>query len=151
MANAQPPPQVDLERIVRASAIPDTIKCIPVFKGETFLELNPWLETVESTLALYGNLQDNAIYPIWMRHIRTKIQGPANEALVNSHTPLIWASIRQSLIDHFGDRRDLSTLTQKIPYLKQANKTIKDFYQECHSLHSSINSHISLDPFNNGH
>lgn len=42
--------------------------------------------------------------------IRNKVTGRANEALVVRNTNREWNNIRTTLIDVFGDRRDLSTL-----------------------------------------
>jgi hypothetical protein len=153
MAEAQPPNPVNLDAIIRASQIPDTIKYLPVFRGDSGnpRELYGFLNTVERTLTLYQNLVQEPIYNVWITYIYNKVQGPAKEQLEVSHTPIVWAKIRQKLLDLYGDNRDLSSFTQKIPYLKQGNKTVEQFYTECSNLLADINAKITLDINNLGH
>lgn len=62
-----------------------------------------------------------------MGFVRARVIGAANETLVNRAIPNVLERIRETLIDHFADRRDLSTLTQQFPYLKQSHKTVEVF------------------------
>lgn len=139
-----------LENAINGSRIPDTIKLLPNYAGDP-KGLVPWLETVQETLNLYQHMAQNPIYPVWLRHVRGKILDRANDALVNAHVPLEWNLIKATLISYFGDRRDLSTLTQKIYSLKQGIKGIDDFYNEAHTLMSDINAKVMLDEENEGH
>lgn len=152
MANGGERPNMNalIEASILGSRIPDTIKQLPTYSGDK-KQLTTWIDLVQSTLELYRELVNTPIYPIWLRQIRQKITEKANDVLVNNHTPLQWNAMRDALIDHFGDRRDLSTLTQKIPYLKQGSQTIDSFYHECAGLASDINANLTLDPQNNGH
>lgn len=149
MAQVNPNRQL-VDDAVALSRIPDTIKLIPAYSGDT-KDLESWISTVENVLALYVELANTPTYQVWILTVRNKLVGKASDALNNSHTPLDWNSIKETLISHFGDRRDLSTLTQKIPYISQNNKTIDEFYQECVTIQSNINSKIRLDPTHAGH
>lgn len=139
-----------ISQTISNSRIPDTIKLLPTYDGNK-KELVTWLNTIESTLNLYRELENTPTLRIWFNYIRTKIIGKANDILTTSHTALNWIDIKAALISYFGDKRDLSTLTQKISYLKQGPKTIHDFYNESLCLLADINSNISLDPENEGH
>lgn len=144
------PNEVDLDSVISLSRIPDTIKTIPTYNGDP-KTLNSWIDGVQAVVSMYSTLTNHPVYPIWIRQIRNKIIDKANEALVTSHTPLQWPNIKATLINYFGDKRDLSTLTQKIPFMRQNTKTIDEFYQECSGLLADINSKISLDPESQGH
>lgn len=142
----------DLNNIINASKIPDPIKFLQNFDGDAKV-LHHWLTAAENVIALYENVrQAHAnVYNVWLGVIRSKIIGKANEALVLRNVALNWADIRATLIDYFGDRRDLSTLCQKIPYLKQKNKSVEDFYREIAELSANINQKIVLDQRYAGH
>lgn len=143
---------VNLNDVINESKIPDPIKLIPDYDGDT-KTLHHWLQTVENVLQLYLEVQAGnvVIYNVWIGVIRSKIRGKANEALVSRNVGIVWADIRTTLIDYFGDRRDLSTLCQKIPYLRQGSNTVEDFYKEVTELTSNINQKIVLDARYAGH
>lgn len=143
---------VNLNDVINGSKIPDPIKLIPDYDGDT-KTLHHWLQTVENVLQLYIEVQagNAVIYNVWIGVIRSKIRGKANEALVSRNVGIVWADIRTTLIDYFGDRRDLSTLCQKIPYLRQGTNTVEDFYKEVTELTSNINQKIVLDERYQGH
>lgn len=133
---------------INASRIPDTIKLLPTYDGEPKL-LKTWIDSVESILNLYRPLRGNPIFNVWLLHIKHKLIGKASDAL--TRTPLVWNDIKQTLIEHFGDQRDLTTLSQNIPFLKQNEKSITEFYHECSELYADMNAKISLDNNNEGH
>lgn len=85
------------------------------------------------------------VYASWLSMIRNKVTGRANEALVVRNTNREWNNIRTTLIDVYGDRRDLSTLIQQIPYMRQKNNDVATFYRECSELVQNINQKIALD------
>lgn len=59
--------------------------------------------------------------------------------------------MRATLIEYFGDKRDLSSLDQKVGHLTQGNKTLEEYYHESTNLLSDISAKINLDPTNAGH
>lgn len=139
-----------LQQILNLTKIPDAIKSIPSYEGDP-KTLSSWIQTVESTLELFIAVQGLPVYPIWVQYIRNKIVGKANETLQSNHVPNDWNEIRDTLITYFGDRRDLSTLILQIPYNKQGQKSLTDFYGEISALAADIHTKIQLDPENNGH
>ena len=142
--------QSEIDRCLKESQIPDTIKQLPSYNGDAKL-LATWIESVDRVLALYKNVQNTESYKIWLSQIRNKITDKANEALLKNHTPLVWENIKETLISYFGDKRDLSTLGGKIPYLRQKDKTLDEYYHEVEGLFADINANIHLDPDNAGH
>lgn len=64
------------------------------------------------------------------------------------HTPeyQVWGQVIIIIII-----RDIATITQQIPYLRQGDKSLDDFNKETNQLVADINQKISLDPQNNGH
>lgn len=145
-----PPAENIVHALVNASRVPDTIKLLPTYDGDS-RELSTWIQSVETTLALYVNLQGSHIYRIWLNQIRLKIIGKANEALTTSHTPTEWAAMRATLVEFFGDRRDISSLNQKIFDLQQKNRSVEDYYHEATTLLADITSKVALDEENDGH
>lgn len=141
-----------LNDIINGSKIPDPIKLLPSYDGDS-QSLHHWLTQVESVLEVFDDVRVNhaAIYTVWLGVIRAKIHGTANEALVMRNVGNNWADIRTVLVDFFADRRDLSTLCQQIPYLKQKNKKVEEFYKEVQKLSASINQKIALDARYVGH
>ena len=138
--------EVPLDQIINGSKIPDPIKLLPTFSGDSST-LHHWINTVQGVMDLFEGVreQNPLIHNMWMGVFRTKVIGKANDALVMRNIPNRWDEIRAALIDIFGDRRDLSTLTQKIPYLSQGNKTLDDFYKEVIQLTADMNQKIALD------
>jgi hypothetical protein len=139
--------QVILADFIQQSRIPDPIKMLPNYEGDP-KTLNHWIHSTSTVLAAYEpvRLQDPIIYNIWVMAIRQKIIGKANEALVSRNIATDWGRIREVLIEYFGDRRDLSTLSAQIPYLRQGNKNLDEFYKETSELTANINTKVSLDP-----
>lgn len=144
--------EIDLNAVINSSKIPDPIKFLPSFDGET-KTLHHWLTAAQDVLALYEDVRvaAPAVYRVWIGVIRSKIVAKANEALVSRNIPNDWDAIRLNLIEHFGDRRDLSTLCQKIPYMKQGQKSIDTFHKEVTELSANINQKILLDIRYDGH
>ena len=136
--------------IINVSKIPDTIKMLPTFDGDSnFLHI--WLSQVQDVIDMYRTIHNNPIWNIWLQAIRTKVVGKAGEALTMRNVRNDWAAIRTTLIEHFNDQRDLSTLCQSIPYLKQNTSSVDEFYTEVSHLSTKINQKINLDVTYNGH
>lgn len=142
---ANPDNIVDLNQVINASSkIPDPIKMLPNYDVDT-KNLISWINSVKVVVNLYGELQNNPIYRVWIQAIRSKIVVNANDTLSLNNVNNDWAAIKQNLLEYFGDRRDLATLAQNIPYMKQGAKSIEEFYQEVIELDSKINQKIRFD------
>lgn len=60
----------------------------------------------------YQQIAHLPIFRLWGQVIRNKIIGDADKALV-THNAVDWPAIKQVLIENFGDKRDIATITQK--------------------------------------
>lgn len=147
-AAQRPTPVAQATVVFDATKIPDVIKMIPGYSGIE-LELPAWLDSVERKLECAKQTvpQDKIaiVTPIWESIIRDKITGKANEALLMSNTDCTWVAIKDKLKERFGDKRDLSTIIGKIPYLKQGAKSVEEFFFECDALLSDIKTKVMLD------
>lgn len=127
--------------------IPDLIRMVPEFSGNP-RDLPRWIDSVEEKLTESKKFmppQDiPQILPIWTGIIRDKIKEKASDALSASHTPLEWDSIKNTLIEYFGDKSSLSTLVSKMTTLKQGGQTVTEFYQTTKSLLAEINAKILI-------
>jgi hypothetical protein len=146
-AQAQQAPQVD---IYAALKIPDAIKHIPVYSGEKNT-LYQWIHNFRGIMEMVPQDQNNLNFINWMNYIRTRITGPANDALVQRNLPLTVENIVSTLIEFFGDPRDIATLTQQIPYIRQDKKPVQEYYQEVLELSTEISNKIQFVPQYVGH
>lgn len=131
------------------SKIPDPIKQIEKYAGDK-TSLYTWINMVETVMESFQNIAHLPIYRVWGQVIRNKIIGDADKALV-THNANEWVAIKRVLIENFGDKRDIATITQKIPYLSQGNKSLDEYYQETSELVAQISQKLSLDPENENH
>lgn len=135
-----------LAAAIAGSKIPDPIKMIPTYDGDQKL-LNHWVYSVDTVLQSFDAVRvaDPNSYLLWVLAIRQKIIGRANEALIARVVGTDWNAMRQTLVEYFGDRRDLSTLSSQIPYLRQGTKDIEEYYKETLELTANINVKVALD------
>lgn len=115
-----------VDEAVRFTQIPDTRKYLPEFAGNTNT-ITTWIDTVERTLAICNGSEDSVVYQMWLGHVRNRIVHKANKVLLNKNCPLNWTLIKESLLEHFLERRDLGSLTYDISKLKQNNLSLSDF------------------------
>jgi len=130
--------------IINMSKIPDTIKEIQPYEGDP-KTLHQWINQVETVLQFYAPLQQHPIFQLWVRSIRSKIRGDANNAINAKNVPLTWDNMKATLVEFFGDARDLCSIVQNIPHMKQKGKSITDFYKEMSEMASSAMQKINLD------
>jgi hypothetical protein len=77
--------------------------------------------------------------------IRNKITGEAGDLLASSGTPLDWEKIKEQLRIIYGDKRELSTLLQKLFSVRQSRNSVRDFYTTISDCYTGISSHIQMD------
>lgn len=135
-----------IAEMIAITKIPDPIKAIPEYSGGT-RNLHHWLTLVGDVLRVFENARNlnGPLYQMWIGVIRSKIIKGANDHLTARNVPNDWDRIREALIEIYADSRDLATLTQQIPYMKQNNKTLDEFYSEVADLTSDINQKLALD------
>lgn len=139
----QPATNFDVTRI------PDIIKLIPGYDGDV-KGLPAWITSVQQKLdcalaQVPTSEKDNAL-KLWSSIIRDKITGKASEVLITNQTECKWDNIKSQLTDRFADKRDLATIVNRIPYIKQGNLTVEQFYFECSEILSDLSAKVNLDP-----
>lgn len=129
--------------IFNSLRIPDAIKDLPHFSGNPRL-LYEFINNVEEIL-LYINSADSTPYgKILLRAIRNKIDGEANEILNMYGTPLNWDMIKNNLILHYSDKRSETSLIKDLHNVRQANKTIQEFYSEIIEIQAALSNNILI-------
>ena len=74
--------------------------------------------------------RNTTVFPIWMQAIRGKIIDDADRTLELYGASIFdWNEIKSTLITHFGDKRDESSLTRDLFKLTQEGSVI-DFYKQ---------------------
>lgn len=137
-----------MRNILEMTKTPEIIKLLPTFDGDRKF-LHSWISQVDSILEIFNDdVRQTRAYVIWLKTIRSKIIGDAHNALVVNSVDanLTWPTMRRVLIEHFSDKRDLASLTQQIPYLRQDGKSVEEFYLEICSLTTDISQKLGLDP-----
>jgi len=117
--------------------LPDCVKELQVFDGEpdTFVS---WLGRAEAILRDYEIIKNRPLYRSILLHIRQKIRGTAETALVSYNVADDdWYEIKRILTLHYADKRDLRTLEHQMSQMNQGTKTIDSFY-------TTINNHFAL-------
>ncbi|CRK86808.1 CLUMA_CG000639, isoform A, partial [Clunio marinus] len=139
-----------INQIISANKVPDNIKLLPEFDGDS-KKLKEWIDQVDDIVEGFRAFHQEPFWRDWLRKIRNKIIGKASDALNQNNTANNWDDIRETLREYFQDPRDLSTLCQGIPYLKQGYRSVLDFYKEVSELTAQINQKISAEPRYEGH
>lgn len=136
--------QVDMNNEFSKGRVPDLIKGLPIFNGNP-KQVSQWIQSVDRILDLYKHLQNSSLYPLWLQEIRNKITGEAGDLLCSNGTSLNWAEIKQQLNILYGDKRELSTLLQKLFSLKQARSSVGEFYSQIQDCFTGISTQIQMN------
>lgn len=124
--------------------IPDIVKDIPLFSGDqtTFVQ---WIDDVDGVVELFSQFKSSHQYKLVLKTIRRKIVGDANKVLINKNALLSWKDMREKLLMHYGDKRDIITLTTQVVCMTRKNDTIETFYAKVQEAHSLLSNCILLD------
>lgn len=125
------------------------LNMVPEFHGETEL-LHRFITICEKLVAKFYNTADESDFQneYLMSSILAKIKG---DAMLNISSCIInkWSDLKTALLNAYGDKRDLYTLTIELTELKQGNETPFEFYNRIiHVLNlktAYINVHGSPD------
>lgn len=128
--------------------IPDLIRDIPNFDGNSD-ELHTWIKDADALVRAYQVTeassvnQKNKFYAICTT-IRRKIKGEANNALVNSDVNISWPLVKKTLLEYYGEKRDLTTLDYQLMNCHQKGRNLEIFYDEINKLLSLIANQIKM-------
>lgn len=117
----------------------DLFTIIPEFEGDQIL-LHTFINSCNAAFQLAEDYQ----IPLITLHIKNKLKGRASQ-LINSRQLNTWNEIRDLLLVHFGDSRDLTSLIHDLQKIKQLpNESPLTFAHRVEShnakLHAAINS-----------
>lgn len=141
-----PRTEADLQDIKR---LPDCIRDLQVFDGNPVQYIS-WVHNVESILADYEIARNKPIYKAILQHIRQKVRGPADTALISYNIfDESWEKIKSCLSLHYADKRDVQTLEYELSVMRQGNSSIDEFYAKVNHQLSLIINKIKTDTYSN--
>lgn len=143
ISQGTPESQIDMNNEFTRGRVPDLIKGLPQFNGNS-KQITQWIQSVERILHLYQHLENSDFFPLWLQEIRNKITGEAGDLLASNGTPLNWGEIKKQLTILYGDKRELSTLLQKLFSLKQTKNTVNEFHTEIQDCFTGISTQIQM-------
>lgn len=134
-----PTPRTEQD-LIDIRKLPDSVRDLQVFDGNAVQYIS-WIHNVESILRNYEIVKTKPIYRAVLQHIRQKIRGPADAALISyNNFDEEWAIIKKCLSLHYADKRDVRTLEHELNLLTQGRKTIDEFFARVnHQLSLLIN------------
>lgn len=134
----------DLEDIRK---LPDCVRDLQVFDGNPIQYIS-WIHSVESILKDYEIVRSKPIYRAILQHIRQKIRGPADTALISYNIfDESWEKIKSCLSLHYADKRDVQTLEYELSVMRQKNSTLDEFYARVNHQLSLIINKLKTDNF----
>lgn len=129
------------------SKLPDPVKEIQVFDGNP-VQYVSWMHCVETVLKDYEIVRTKPLYRAILQHIRQKIRGKADSALVSYNIfDNNWAEIKRVLSLHYADKRDIRTLEHQLNQLKQGSLRVDDFYANVNHQFSLIINKIRTETY----
>lgn len=140
----RPDNEQDLKDI---SKLPDSVKELQVFDGNP-VQYVSWVHSVETVLRDYEIVRTKPIYRAILQHIRQKIRGKADSALVSYNIfDNEWVEIKKVLSLHYADKRDIRTLEHQLNKLTQGSSRVDDFYATVNHQFSLIISKIRAETY----
>ena len=114
------------------------LEMIPEFRGEPAI-MERFISVSETILKKFLNKNEpEDFFNTYLLHsVLSKIKGPAAD-IVGSHPVSTWDESKTALLDNFGDRRDVWTLTQEMCCMRQGQNEDGFKYFE------RVNKQISL-------
>lgn len=133
------------ESFIDIGKIPDIVKDIPKFNGNPS-KLMQWLSDVDCVMETFVQFKGTNQFKLILLTIRRKIVGKADEILNTNNASLSWNSMKDILVLHFSDKRDLMTLMRQLQYTTRKMDSIEEFYNKIQELLSLITNCVRLDP-----
>lgn len=129
------------------SKLPDSVKELQVFDGNPTQYVS-WIHNVESILSDFKIVRGKPIYRAIMQHIRNKIRGNADTALISYNIFADdWGAIKRCLSLHYADKRDIRTLEHQLSQLSQKGLRIDEFYASVNHQFSLIINKIKTETY----
>lgn len=118
-----------MNRLYTSLKTPDVIKNLNEFHGDVKL-LHQFIKDVEEIIELCNEIfpKEEPTPTIFIKAIRNKIKGEANQALINADTETTWRSIKLALIDHYSNPRSEVALIRDLHRTRQGSLTSRQLY-----------------------
>lgn len=137
-----PANEQDLKDICR---LPDCVRDLQVFEGNPTQYVS-WVHSVENILRDFEIVRGKPLYRAILQHIRQKIRGSADTALVSYNVfDESWAEIKRILSLHYADKRDIRTLEHQLHQLTQKGSKLDEFYATVNHQFSLIINKVKTD------
>lgn len=127
--------------------LPDCVKELQIFEGNPSQYIS-WIHNVETILKDYELIREKPLYRSILQHIRQKIRGRADAALVSYNIfNDEWPEIKRVLSLHYADKRDIRTLEHQLNQLAQKGSRLDEFYATVNHQLSLIVNKIKSDDY----
>lgn len=117
----------------------ESYRTIPEFSGNKG-QYRSWRNQVERRMKMIENFKTHPKYEAALGIIRSKITGPASDVLTNNKTAYNIDAIIRRLDSSYADQRPLYIVEAELTSIKQAGKTLQEFYD---AINQGLNMVIS--------
>lgn len=139
-----PRTESDLKDISR---LPDCVKELQVFDGNPTQYVSR-IHTVEGILQDFKIVRGKPIYRAILQHIRQKIRGNADTALISYNIFADdWEAMKKCLSLHYADKRDIRTLEHQLNQLAQKGSKLDEFYATVNHQFSLLINKIKTETY----
>lgn len=136
-----------LDDIKEISRLPDCVKELQIFDGNP-VQYVSWVHSVESILSDFSVVRDKPLYRAILQHIRQKVRGAADSALISYNIfDSNWSKIKECLSLHYADKRDIRTLEHQLHRLNQRGMKVDEFYAKVNHQFSLILNKIKTESY----
>lgn len=118
---------------------PDPIKNLSTFAGNK-RETIAWIQEADDALDLFVDSINEPIYAQLVKAVKSKIVGDAKETLIAAGNPSDWAEIKNTLLNSYGDKRDLTSHIQSMFYITQDKSTLVEYFKRIKQVDTAIKS-----------
>lgn len=138
--------ETDVPNIYELGKVPDFVKDLREFDGR-HTELMNWIADVEEILTLCVSCKISQLLgTLVQRTIRRKIVGEAAEVLNTNNISTDWKEIKEALLLHYGDKRDLFTLDFELSTMRKSNgESLTAYYGRVKETLALIIAHVQTN------
>lgn len=133
-----------LNVLINSLKLPDCVKDLPAYSGNKS-GLHDFITNVTEIIEQCEHILGKDKVPTtFLRAIRNKIHGEADEVLTMYGTKLNWETIKSNLINHYADKRNETSLVKDLHLIYQGSDSIEKFFSRIIEIQSALISHAKL-------
>lgn len=121
----------------------DAFKVIPEFDGDKF-QYRSWRSQVTRLMTAIAAFKTHPKYATALAIIRAKITKVASDILINNNTVNNFDAIIDRLDFSFADQRPLYIIESEMTAIKQAGKSLQEFYDAINQAFNLVMTKISM-------